>query len=102
MCRPRPRKEEKEEEEDELSPPSTKARKAEAPSAKKAKTTDAIAALSDDILAEAKKKDLDLKLKAMMRLPKVVQKKINAKAALKALEQADGKAVAAKKALFGA
>lgn len=94
--------EEEEAEEEEASPPSKKARKAEAPPAKKEKTTHAMVALSDDILAEAKNKGLDLKLKAMMRLPKVVEKKINAKAALKALEQADGKAVAAKKALFGA
>ena len=94
--------EEEEEEEEEALPPSKKARKAEAPPAKKEKTTDAMVALSDDILAEAKNKGLDLKLKAMMRLPKVVEKKINAKTALKAFEQADGKAVAAKKALFGA
>ena len=94
--------EEEEAKEEEALPPSKKARKAEAPPAKKEKTTDAMVALSDDILAEAKNKGLDLKLKAMMRLPKVVEKKINAKTALKAFEQADGKAVAAKKALFGA
>ena len=94
--------EEEEAEEGEPSPPSKKAKKAEAPPAKKAKTTDAMVALSDDILAEAKKKGLGLKLQAMMRLPKVVEKQIDAKAALVALEQADGKAVAAKKALFGA
>ena len=94
--------EEEEAEEGEPSPPSKKAKKAEAPPAKKAKTTDAMVALSDDILAEAKKKGLGLKLHAMMRLPKVVEKQIDAKAALVALEEADGKAVAAKKALFGA
>jgi len=104
--------EEEEEEEDEASPPkkakkaesppAKKAKKAESPPAKKAKTTNTAAVLSADILAEAKTKGLDLKLKAMMQVPQVLEKKIGAGAALKALENADGKAVVAKKALLGA
>ena len=88
---------EEEEAEEEPSPRTKKAKNAEVLPANKAKTTDAMVALSDDILAESKKNGLLRTLQAVMRLPQV-----DAKAALEALEQADGKAMAAKKALFGA
>jgi len=91
--------EEEEEEGGKPSPPLKKAKTAEAPPAKKANVTGALGA---DILAEAKKKGLDLKLKALMQNPKMAEKKIDASAALKALEKADGKTVAAKNALLGA
>ena len=87
-------KEEEEEEGHEPSQPSKKAKKAGAPLAKKAKTT-AKVLLSADILAEAKEKGLDTKLKKMMAVPKVLDNNIEASVVLKALEKAGGKAIAA-------
>jgi len=96
--------EEEEEEESEQSPPAKKAKKAEAPEAKKneAKKNDAAKGNDAGVFADAKKAGMDRQLKTILELPKIQAKQLGAKAVWDALQDARGKTVVAKKALLGA
>jgi hypothetical protein len=88
----------------EQSPPAKKAKRAASSpagaDAKKAKTAASTPA-DADVLAQAKKDGFDRQLKTMLENPQVQSKKLSASVVLKALQDAGGKMVAAKKALLG-
>jgi hypothetical protein len=55
-----------------------------------------------EVMAQAKKENMHVKLKTLLQRPEIVSKKLSADAVFKALKSAQGKTIEAKKALLGA
>merc|ERR1711957_345462 len=85
------------------SSPAKKAKTIEAqPYVKKSPAAKAGAPVDADVLARAKTEGLAVKMKTLMDRPEIQQKGIGAAAVLKALQDASGKTIVAKKALLAA
>merc|ERR1712232_1500102 len=96
--------EEGEEGEEEVPPATkskiTKSNKDGAPPAKKPKMAATPLEVEADVLNEAKNAGYDRQLRALLEKPEIQDRKVSAGAVLKALQDAGGKTVAAKKALL--
>jgi hypothetical protein len=74
----------------------------EEPPKKKAKTTKANSEVDAGLMAKAKKSNMDRQLQTLVNRPEIKAKSVSAEKVFKALQDAKGKTIVAKRALLGA